>query len=226
MKLTFLGRGAAFYPQFGNTNAYFEMGGDLYFLDFGESAYEKVVTRLNLRAYQNVYVLLTHLHADHSGSLASLISYNYCVLGRRVQVVHPLPTVRELLKLQGIGDRFYDYHETLPETCPVRAKPVEVKHAEDMRCFGYLLSDGEETIYYSGDSAEFPPVVAKKLLAGELARVYHDVASGPSGSHCYVRRLEEVVPMALRSKVFGMHLDCDYCDTLKALGFSVVETGL
>ena len=43
MELTFLGRGAAFYPAFGNTNAFFLSGGDLFFLDFGESAFEKAV---------------------------------------------------------------------------------------------------------------------------------------------------------------------------------------
>ena len=36
--LKFLGRGAAFCPAFGNTNAFFEMEEDLFFLDFGESA--------------------------------------------------------------------------------------------------------------------------------------------------------------------------------------------
>ena len=40
MELKFLGRGAAFYPAFGNTNAFFTQGEDLFFLDFGEAAFE------------------------------------------------------------------------------------------------------------------------------------------------------------------------------------------
>ena len=73
INLKFLGKGAAFYPVFGNTNAFFEKDGDLFFLDFGESAFEKAVRLLDLTAYRHVYVLITHLHADHAGSLASLV---------------------------------------------------------------------------------------------------------------------------------------------------------
>ena len=75
MNLSFLGKGAAFYPAFGNTNAFFEKDGDLFFLDFGESAFEKAVRLLDMASYRHVYVLITHLHADHVGSLASLLSY-------------------------------------------------------------------------------------------------------------------------------------------------------
>ena len=48
--LKFLGRGAAFYPAFGNTNAFFEMGEDLYFLDFGEAAFERVTRLFDLKS--------------------------------------------------------------------------------------------------------------------------------------------------------------------------------
>ena len=37
-ELSFLGKGAAYFPQYGNTNAWFEYEGDLYCLDCGEEA--------------------------------------------------------------------------------------------------------------------------------------------------------------------------------------------
>ena len=223
LNLQFLGRGAAFYPAFGNTNAFFTSQQDLFFLDFGESNFAKVERLFDLKRYRRVYVLLTHLHADHSGSLASLISYCYCVLKFKVYVVHPIPTVVELLRLQGIADFFYHYLPALPEECSVTAEPVEVRHAEDMRSFGYLLSDGEERIYYSGDAYEMPDCVADALSAGVLTRVYHDVSSKESEAHCYVQRLEAAVPPPLWSLVYAMHLDCDCIADLRHLGFSVVE---
>ena len=159
MNLRFLGKGAAFYPAFGNTNAFFEKDGDLFFLDFGESAFEKAVRLLDLASYRHVYVLITHLHADHVGSLASLISYTACVLHMKVTVVHPVDTIVQLLTLEGISKDFYTYADRLPEACPVQARPVEVRHARDMKCFGYELDDGEETIYFSGDAADVPQSV-------------------------------------------------------------------
>lgn len=222
--LKFLGRGAAFYPAFGNTNAFFETNGDLFFLDFGESAYEKVVRLLDLTAYRHIYVLLTHLHADHSGSLASLLSYTHCVLHREVTVVHPLDTVMQLLTIQGISPEFYHYLSALPESCAVSAQPFDVPHAENMRAFGYLLSDANESIYYSGDAAQLPEEIARRFLSGEIARIYHDTASHESASHCYYQRLVDAIPREKRHAVYAMHLDGDYVDMLKGLGFSVVET--
>lgn len=223
MELTFLGRGAAFYPAFGNTNAFFLSGGDLFFLDFGESAFEKAVRLIDMRAPERIYVILTHLHADHAGSLASLCSYTHCVLHREITVVHPVDTVKELLRLQGISPTFYHYLPSLPADCSVQAEPVEVAHAVDMRCFGYFLTDGEGTVYYSGDSGEFPARVAEALKQGRLQAVYHDTATHESASHCYVGLLEKAVAPCDRSKVYCMHLDSDCADDLTARGFRVVS---
>lgn len=223
LELHFLGRGAAFYPAFGNNNAYFTADGDLYFLDFGEAAYAKVLRLLDLTAYRHIYVLLTHLHADHVGSLASLISYTYCRLHVQVTVVHPLDTVCELLRLQGIAPHFYRYAQALPSGLPVQAEPVEVPHAADMRAFGYRLTYGDDRLYYSGDAAALPDAVRDDLLSGRLHRIYQDTASHPSEAHCWYQKLADAVPPADRARVYCMHLDCDMVEQLRAMGFSVVE---
>ena len=222
-ELKFLGYGAAFYPVLGNTNAFFEAEGDLFFLDFGEAAYEKVVRLFDLKKYRNIYVILTHLHADHSGSLASLLSYTHCVLGVQVNVVHPLETVVELLKLQGISPKFYRYMPALPAGCPVEITPYDVPHAADMRAFGYVLREGGEAVYYSGDAADVPGPVLSAFLKGEISRLYQDTASKPSSSHCLYTHLEELIPMESRRRVFCMHLDGNYEHTLRDHGFSVVQ---
>lgn len=223
LELKFMGRGAAFNPAFGNTNAYLTIGDDLFFMDFGESAFDKAVKRLRLDSRSRIVVLLTHLHADHAGSLASLISYCHCVLKKQVLVVHPITTVVEMLRLQGIAPSFYDYSPTLPAGFPIEAEALEVRHAEDMRCFGYFLTCGNERIFYSGDTSRLHERVREELLAGKLSRVYHDIASSDSASHCYVQRIVEAVPEALRARIYAMHLDGDYADALQTLGFSVVE---
>lgn len=142
MNLRFFGKGAAFCPSFGNCNAYFEKDGDLFFLDFGESTFEKAVRLLDLTTYGHIYVLITHLHADHVGSLASLISYTACVLNRKVMVIHPEETILQLLSLEGISRDFYTYAKHLPAECPVEATPIPVQHALDMKCYGYEVCDG------------------------------------------------------------------------------------
>ena len=222
MELRFFGRGAAFYPAFGNTNAYFTEGEDLFFLDFGESTFEKAVRLLDLKSYRRIYVLLTHLHADHAGSLASLCSYTHIVLGLTIFVVHPVDTVIKLLRLEGIGDELYHYLPALPADCPVKVDFVPVQHAADMQCFGYVLRTADDSLYFSGDAARLPDEVRQQFLSGEIRRIYHDTASHESQAHCWYRRLEEDIPPERRGDVYCMHLDGDYADRLQELGFRVV----
>ena len=73
LDLKFLGRGAAFYPVEGNTNAYFEAGGDLFFLDFGESAFEKVYRRFDLTRYGGASGGYGGAHAGAAGHRARLL---------------------------------------------------------------------------------------------------------------------------------------------------------
>lgn len=222
MELKFFGRGAAFYPAFGNTNAFFTQDDDLFFLDFGESAFEKAVRMLDLTAYRAIYVLLTHLHADHAGSLASLCSYTHIMLDRTVYIVHPVETVKQMLRLQGICEDLYHYLPQLPEDCPVRAEPCPVQHAQDMQCFGYILRTLDDSLYFSGDAAVLPENVRQLYLRGDIKRLYHDTASHDSKAHCWYKRLEKDIPPEMRKNVFCMHLDGDYEAELKSLGFSVV----
>lgn len=221
--IKFLGRGAAFYPAFGNTNAFFEMGEDLYFLDFGEAAFERVTRLFDLKKYKNIYALITHLHADHAGSLASLMSYSSMVLGLTVNVVHPNWSVLTLLSVMGIDPTFYRYMPTLPEDCPVQMKVHEVEHAKDMRAYGLELSCADETIYYSGDAADVPQAVIDGYLSGRIARIYQDTSSHPSAGHCFYKKLEAYFPQDKRGNVYCMHLDHDYAQMLRDLGFNVAE---
>lgn len=222
VKLHFLGRGAAFYPVFKNTNAFFEYGKDLYCLDFGETAFEQVAKHLPLAQYEHIYVLLTHLHADHSGSLASFASYLYCMIGKQLVVIHPEDTVDRLLALQGIAKHFYQRLPALPPEAGVSVRFIPVPHAVDIHAFGMRITCGEETFYYSGDAAELPQDVLADFLAGKVVHIYHDTASHPSESHCYYQKLVDAIPPEHRGDVSCMHLDCDMEKQLRSLGFDVV----
>ena len=226
MELKFLGKGSAFYPVYGNTGAYMLYGKELYLIDCGETAFDQLYRRIRLDEIEKVYVLQTHLHADHVGSLGSLISYFHHILNRQGMVIHPQPTITQLLTLEGIDPRGYIYEQFLPENAAgLHAEPVEVKHATDMKCYGYVITDQNESIYYSGDSSELPPEIRKRFLAGEIQRIYHDTASEdlPNPSHCYYGKMEEWIPKEKRSQIYCMHLDSPCEDMLRSRGFSLVE---
>ena len=70
MMLRFLGRGSAFADE--HNCAYFTAGDDLVLLDCPMSAFTKLKQK-DLKAYENIYVLITHTHGDHIGGVAMLI---------------------------------------------------------------------------------------------------------------------------------------------------------
>ena len=230
MELKFLGAGSAFNPSMENTNACFTVGKKFFLLDCGETAFGRIWNRRAYLESDEVVALITHLHADHVGSLGSLISYCYFVAGKKVTVAHPLETIVSLLDLLGIDRSYYSFRKLeagkISEfECGVSVKPLNVEHVPNMTCFGYLFSDRKERICFSGDARSVPPEVVEGLKDGSLDRVYQDTSNKESDhpTHALLSYLERLIPRELRGRVYCMHLDYDYSDLLRLKGFEVVK---
>lgn len=226
MKLTFLGSGACFFPELHNTSAYFVYENSLFLLDCGETVYERLLKMEDLNQYEQIYVILTHLHADHVGSLGSLLSYCKCILKKRIYVVYPNKQVCKLLSLLGIAKDFYYHLETLGDRVKnLLVEPVKVSHASDMECFGYRITSQDNCIYYSGDASGIPESILEQFIYGEIEKIYQDTSTHDvtCRSHMYVEVLEKQIPRKLRQRVVCMHLDSKCHDVLHAKGFSTVE---
>ncbi|MBQ3947253.1 MAG: MBL fold metallo-hydrolase, partial [Ruminococcus sp.] len=66
--LLFLGRGSAFADE--NNSAFFVEDNDLVLIDCPATSYHKV-KKMNLEQYDNIYILITHTHGDHSGGVGT-----------------------------------------------------------------------------------------------------------------------------------------------------------
>ncbi|MCX7028271.1 MAG: MBL fold metallo-hydrolase [Spirochaetes bacterium] len=230
MQLTFLGTGSAFNPEMGNTAAYFVSGERLFLLDCGETVFSMIRDLPTYRACDEVFVLLTHLHADHVGSLGSLITYSYYVTGKKVAVLHPVDSILRLLDLLGIERSWYGFENLRAGTETdlgggLAATPIEVDHVPAMPCFGYLISDGSSRIWYSGDAKKIPARILEGLADGSIDRIYQDTGGGDreDPAHAGLAYLEAAIPPSLRSRVICMHLDSDYAELLVSKGFRVAD---
>ena len=230
MDLKFLGSGSAFNPAMENSNAYFRVGGTFYMLDCGETAFGRVWNNESYLNCGEVVALITHLHADHVGSLGSLISYSFYVTGKKVTVAHPLETIVELLDLLGIDRVCYEFKKlAVDEDCSLgeslRVKPIAVERVRNMKCFGYLLSDKHESVYFSGDARSVPDEVIAGLRDGSIGRIYQDTSNKESDhpTHATLSYLEGIIPLEFRNRVYSMHLDYDYCELLRSKGFEVIK---
>lgn len=225
MKLTFLGTGAAYYPVLGSTSAYFVKDGCLYLIDCGETTFARIFGRKVLTDCEQVHVLISHLHADHIGSLGSFISYCKNVLHKPVTVLCPDPTLSAVLSMTGLTYDDYTFCKNLNCVFPgnITFTPILVKHDMSMCCYGYFIKDDEEVVYYGADACGIPDGILSQLRDGTLARAYQEVTyeNHLSPSHTSLEQLCQLVPRHLRSKVVCMHFGGDYVQLAADYGFDV-----
>jgi phosphoribosyl 1,2-cyclic phosphodiesterase len=229
MQLKFIGVGSAYNPNMGNCNAYFAIEDSLFLIDCGETTFEKI---FNLPIYiscQHIIVIITHMHADHIGSLGSLISYSHYVLNKEITIAYPLETLSYFLDLIGIDRNAYRFikirlGQLNNLNCNILIEPIIVDHVPDMTCFGYIISTKDYSIYFSGDANSIPEYILNKLKSGQLDKIFQDtttkITSHPT--HATLSYLKESIPLELRSRVYCMHLDSNY-KIITDEGFNIVS---
>lgn len=226
MNLKFLGIGSAFCPHLRNTSAYIVGKDSLYLFDCGETVFEDVLKR-GLLEKKNIYLIITHTHCDHVGSLGSLISYCYYVQNKKIiEVIYPGERVREFLNIVGINPKIYKYsHQLSQNEKNLKIKPVEVPHTEDMVSYGYKIYLNDEIEFFSGDCAKVPQEILNEFLNGKIERLYLDIVNEKTNhtAHGNIIDLQEIIPYDKRKNVYCMHLNKDYRGEMLEKGFGIIE---
>lgn len=194
-------------------------------IDCGESTFGKMAARKEIYEYEHITVLLTHLHMDHIGSLGSFLSYCNNVLKKTVRVIAEENTIVRILSMCGIPPEIYEFTTDFQQ-CKKDGLFITTQravHASDMLCCGFTISDGNDTIFFSGDTSELCSEVKEKFLSGNIQRLYHECSfiDQDSRSHTSLEKLKRWIPKQERERVYCMHLGGDYQETVKACGFQV-----
>ena len=225
MNIRFLGTGGAFDAHLGNSAAWVELNGINILLDCGHSVYGKLH---NLELADEIdYILITHLHDDHVGSLSTTILHHKHRMEppRKARFLYPDTHHGRLMK-----DRLKkylafslmhpkDYIEFYPlETVPgITAIDTTGHHVADMVSFGFMFEDNNSRAIYSGDMGT-PRLVFDMLndfpKDEKPLRIFHEVNFAPSnGIHTYY---EDLMNMKGDFELFVYHADPakapDACD--------------
>ena len=235
--LSFIGTGSAFNTSLGNNNAYIKKGESLLLIDCGSSTFAKIQERNLLEGIKRVFVLMTHTHPDHVGSLGDLIFYGYYAMGEMgkpsVTVIAPMDLhMEDVLNTVGVKRETYWYYPmdepyTWISNFSILIEPVRVVHVEELNCYGYTIRHKEDVIYYSGDSCNIPSGILDKLNMGAFDAFYQDTckADYDGNVHLSLRKLTEMVKPEYRKRVFCMHLDNGFnIEEAKEIGFNVVSS--
>ena len=224
MNLTFLGLGAAFFPALRNTCAYYKEGDQVYLLDCGATAFVQLMKDKVLDGVRKVTCFISHRHPDHTGSLGTLAAYGTYVGHFDVVIVHPDEAIAKLLTYAAVTEQEYQFVQTdhyQDERLDVQFHPVQ--HTPGLPAWGFTLTMDGETIYYSGDGEMPPKAVWDDFCAGKIARLYQDAGRTAHGGHGDFEALKAMCPLELRSRLYPIHLNCDYRDEIVAEGFGVAD---
>ena len=195
MKIKIIGADAAFDGL--NTSLFFtDDSGRGVLVDCGFTVFPEL-TRSGLREKVDV-VLISHLHADHTGSLCTLAIWS--LLARKKKIFIGGTDMAELFAIQGIHP---DDYIPLAADDPLNIKTMRTGHIPG---FGYnnalFIADA---ILYSGDSNE-------SVLGSDYARsakvIFHETTNRDSAAyaHAHLDVLNKAAP-EVKAKTWLVHIE-------------------
>ena len=235
LELTFLGRGSAFNPLEGNNSAYFIEDKSLFLIDCGETVFQSLIKNNILNGIEKIYIMITHTHSDHIGSLGTLTSYAYHIMNQKVNIVIPsnpkkeryLNYIENILESTNCKEKYYFIKEKELDNKYKSFNRIiykETTHSSELDCYGIMFETNKGYIYYSGDTNELNNI--KYLIDNNklIDKIYIDITLKESDNHLDINRLNNEIPNNLKNKIYCMHLDnIETITKAQELGFNIVK---
>ena len=223
--LNFVGIGSAFNPEDGNTSAYLMKNNHFYLIDCGGLVFKELVQQINFKKITAVHIFITHTHADHVGSLGTLISYLHHQYSLPVYVYHAAIGLAEFLNQVGVSANYYEEVTDQKNSLePFTFEWVETEHSDQIKSFGLLLEYDEERVWYSGDAKNIPERVYDDFMNDKIGRIYQDVSiDSANTAHMTLEKLKTLIPESKRQQVIAMHLEEKAKEKIEAAGFKTAN---
>lgn len=232
-ELGFLGSGSAFNTKIGNTSAFLKKNNSLLLIDCGGTVFHRLQELSLLEGLGNLYIVITHTHPDHVGSLGEVIFYSYYILKNKVNIFFPnKELIERFLDSIGVTSEMYnlnsfdmiDFKDS--QLGEVNIEFLQVSHVDTIPSYGFIMKLSDRMFYYSGDSNNLNDKILDKLKNGQIYRIYQDTCGldYEGNNHLSLRKLCHIVPLKFRNKVYCIHLDKYIADKeIKYNGFNVVD---
>lgn len=205
MSYKFLGTGGALDYQFGNACMMIDMPPRV-LVDCGPSVYPILMDKGLLKTFD--YLLLTHLHGDHVGSIFQVLHGRKKLGQPKLKILTPNQKFASEVKcfLESIGTDPSLYELVLLNVIPsIEAIDTTNKHMPGLTSFAYIFRLEKEVLYYSGDLGDIN--VTLKAIKSENTKtltVFHDTCFQINKTHVFYKDLEILLESY---RVYGYHLN-------------------
>lgn len=208
--LQFFGRGSAFTDK--HNSAFFVDGRDLVLVDCPASSFPEI-KRLNFSEIDNIYILVTHTHGDHSGGVGMTAQYAYFILHNPITVVAPSEQVAKDLQylltvIEGCEDNWFKLitSDKLQKNWLVKSVLTVHTATLENKCFGYCFRIDGVNVVYTGDTATLELFLP---YLNENDCLFSEISAYSGGVHLLA---DDVLPVlqSLSEKginVYVMHID-------------------
>ncbi len=231
--LNFIGMGSAFNTKLGNTSAFVKHNNSLILIDCGGTIFHRLQELNILDGLENIYIVITHTHPDHVGSLGDIIFYCYYILKCRATILFPKKElIEKFLTIIGVSSKMYNINSFQKvdvndaQFGEFSIEFLSVPHVDTLPSCGFIMKLNGSMVYYSGDANNISNKILDKLKNGEVQSIYQDTCGldYEGNGHLSLRKLCDIIPDEFRNKIFCMHLDQHITEQeIKAKGFNVVE---
>lgn len=231
--LNFIGMGSAFNTEIGNTSAFVKNNDSLILIDCGGTVFHKLQELSMFDELKNLYIVITHTHPDHVGSLGDLIFYSYYILKHKPTIFFPQKELIErFLTSIGVSAEMYNLNSNIAEDIKdvqlgdFSINFMPVSHVDTIPTYGFIMKLNGRVFYYSGDANGISNIIVDKLKSGQICRIYQDTCGldYEGNAHLSLRKLCDIIPHEFRNKVYCMHLDKNITvEDIKHNGFNVVD---
>ena len=198
--LEFIGNDSGFGDK--NNSAYFEQNNELFIIDCGYTVFNEIKNRFDFSVYNNINVIITHLHNDHAGSLSQFILYMWFVYKKKVNVICNCKYIREYLDITGTPSCAYELKNKVEN---LNLTFIKTKHTDYLDAYGFVMNINNKKILYTGDTCELEAFLPYLDNINEL---YIDLSKF-GGAHLKVDNVLEILKELKNKniKIIPMHID-------------------
>jgi len=198
MLLTFLGRDSGFGEK--NNSAYYESNKKLTLIDCGYTVFNIAKSTFDFNKYDDIEIIITHLHNDHAGSLSQLILYLWFIYHKKTTVISKCKHIKKYLDITGVPKSAYDLKKENPNI-----HFIKTKHSPTIDSYGFILTIDDKIILYTGDTSTLEPF---NKFYSKINELYVDVST-TGDIHL---KIDNILPelkklKSLNIDIYLMHMD-------------------